>query len=64
MVFTFNEEHQCYEIKEGPTDSEGNRPIPYKHFTREALMKCGFFPVTEKYVEECRRKCDEHYKNL
>jgi hypothetical protein len=64
MIFTFNEEHKAYEILDGPTDREGNRPIPYKHFTHKNLTRCGFFPIQEAQLEEYRAKRDKYYKKL
>jgi len=64
VIFVLNEEYNVYELLDGPTDLDGNRPIPYGHFTHEDLTRLGFFPIEKSELDFYQKKQDDHYKKL
>jgi hypothetical protein len=64
MIFTLNEEYGVYEILDGPTDIDGNPPIPYAHFTYENLTEVGFFPIEESELKFYQNKRDQYFRKL
>jgi len=66
-IFDLDETSGCYRSwsRKPLTDSVGNRPTPYSHFTFEILTQnYGFFPIDESEIDIYDQKCDEHYKFL
>ncbi len=54
-----------YQGTRGATDDQGNKPLPYDHFTFENLTRnYDFFPIEDDQVQDYETKCDEHYQNL
>lgn len=62
-IFEIDPSNNCYRGYNGPTDSAGNKPKAYDHFTYDILVNgYGFFPISEDEIPIYEKKCHEHYE--
>lgn len=64
-IFELDESNGCYRGHGGPTDSDGNRPPAYSHFTYENLTEnYSYFPIKETEIAKYEELNKKYYREL